>query len=44
MKAQRFREIVEKATSGVTTLRISGTPQRPQADGVEPNDTLDWKS
>jgi len=44
MKAQRFREVVEKATSGVTALRISGASRPQQENGVGPTDTLNSKS
>ena len=44
MKAGPFREVVKKATSGVTALRLSGAPRPPREDGVEAADTRDWKS
>jgi thiol:disulfide interchange protein DsbD len=44
MKAGPFREVVEKATSGATALRLSGAPRTPREDGVELTDTLDWRS
>ena len=44
MKAQRFREVVEKATSGATALRISGAPRPAGEDAVEAIDTRHSKS
>ncbi len=44
MKAGPFREVVEKATSGATALRLSGAPRPPREDSAGPADTLDWKS
>ena len=44
MKAGPFREVVEKATSGATALRLSGAPWPPREDSAGSADTLDWKS
>jgi thiol:disulfide interchange protein DsbD len=40
MKAQHFLAVVEKATSGVTELRISAASRPPREDVVEVADTL----